>query len=55
MSREMLTNPKCLFSPWIGAPTAQHLWSTGVLSCWPDGLELTPGFYLGSNEQHRLF
>ena len=28
---------------------------SGVLSCWPDGLELTPGFYPGSNEQHRLF
>ena len=24
-------------------------------SCWPDGLELTPGFYPGSNEQRRLF
>ena len=22
---------------------------------WPDGLKLTPGFYPGSNEQHRLF
>ena len=32
---------------------AQHLRPSGVLSCWPDGLELTPG--LGSNEQHRLF
>ena len=28
---------------------------SGVLSCWPVGLELTPGFYPGSNEQHRLF
>ena len=28
---------------------------SGVLSCWPDGLGLTPGFYPGSNEQHRLF
>jgi len=28
---------------------------TAVLICWPDGLELTPGFYPGSNEQHRLF
>ena len=34
---------------------AQHLRSLGVHSCWPDGLELTPGFYLESNEQHRLF
>ena len=34
---------------------AQHLRPSGVLSCWPDGLELTPGFYPGSNEQHRLF
>ena len=34
---------------------AQHLRPSGVFSCWPDGLELTPGFYLGSNEQHRLF
>ena len=24
---------------------AQHLRPSGVLSCWPDGLELTPGFY----------
>ena len=31
------------------------LWPLGVLGCWPDGLELTPGLYLGSNEQHRLF
>ena len=35
--------------------SAQHLRPSGVLSCWPDGLELTPGFYPGSNEQHRLF
>jgi len=28
---------------------------TAVLSCWPDGLELTPGFYPGSNEQRGLF
>jgi len=34
---------------------AQHLRPSGVLSCWPDGLELSPGFYPGSNEQHRLF
>jgi len=34
---------------------AQHLRPSGVLSCWPDGLELTPGFYPGSDEQHRLF
>ena len=34
---------------------AQHLRPSGVFSCWPDGLELTPGFYPGSNEQHRLF
>jgi len=27
----------------------------GVFSCWPDGLELTPGFYPRSNEQNRLF
>ena len=33
----------------------QHLRPSGVLSCWPDGLELTPGFYPRSNEQHRLF
>jgi len=32
----------------------QHLRPSGVFSCWPDGLELTPGFYPGSNEQHRL-
>jgi len=24
-------------------------------SCWPDGLELAPGFYPGSSEPHRLF
>ena len=34
---------------------AQHLRPSGVLSCWLDGLELSPGFYTGSNEQHRLF
>ena len=34
---------------------AQHLQPSGVLSCWPDGLELTPVFYPRSNEQHRLF
>ena len=34
---------------------ARHLRPSGVLSCRPDGLELTPGFYPGSNEQHRLF
>jgi len=34
---------------------AQHLRPSGVLGCWPDGLELTPGFYRGSHEQHRLF
>jgi len=34
---------------------AQHLRPLGILSCWPDGLELTPRFYPGSNEQHRLF
>ena len=33
---------------------AQHLRPSGVLICRPDGLELTPGFYPGSNEQHRL-
>ena len=33
---------------------AQHLRPLGVLSCWPDGLELTPGFYPGSIEQQRL-
>ena len=34
---------------------AQHLQPSGVLSCWSDGLKLTPGFYPGSNEQHRLY
>jgi len=36
---------------------AQYLRPSGVLSCWLDGLELTPGFYPGPNEQaeqHRL-
>ena len=28
---------------------------TYQISRWPDGLELTSGFYPGSNEQHRLF
>ena len=28
---------------------------SGVLGFWPGGLELTPGFYPGSSEQHRLF
>jgi len=40
--------------PYTAFP-AQHLRPSGVLSCWPDGLELTPGFYPRSNEQHRLF
>jgi len=52
---------------WHGccrAPAMQHLidisWSpgpqpSGILSCWPDGLELTPGFYPASSEQYRLF
>ena len=31
---------------------AQHLRPSGVLGCGPDGLELTAGFYPGSNEQH---
>ena len=34
---------------------ARHLRLSDVLSCWPDGLELTPRFYPRSNEQHRLF
>jgi len=34
---------------------AQHLRPSDVLSCWPDDLELSPVFYPGSNEQHRLF
>ena len=34
---------------------AQHVRPSDVLSCWPDGLELSPGFYLGSSKQHRLF
>ena len=33
----------------------QHLRPSGVLSCWPDGLKLTAGFYPGSSEQRRLF
>jgi len=33
----------------------KHLRPLGVLCCWPDSLELTPGFHPGSNEQHRLF
>ena len=48
-------NKKCPH-PSMAFP-AQHLSlrPSGVFSCWPDGLELTPGFYPGSNEQHRLF
>ena len=34
---------------------AQHLRPSGVLSCLPDVLELTPGFYPGFHQQHRLF
>jgi len=34
---------------------AQHVRPSGILGCWPDGLELSLGFYLRSNEQHRLF
>ena len=34
---------------------SKHLRPSGVLSCWPDGLELTLGIYPESNEQHRLF
>ena len=33
---------------------AQHLRPSGVLSCWPDDLDLSPGFYPGSHEQHLL-
>jgi len=32
-----------------------YLRPSGVLSCWPNGLQLTPGFYPRSNDQHRLF
>jgi len=28
---------------------------TAVGRCWTDGPAITPGFYPGSNEQHRLF
>jgi len=33
---------------------AQNLRPSGVLSCWPDDLELTPGFCPGSNEQQTV-
>jgi len=33
----------------------QYLPPSGILSCWPDSLKLTPEFYPGYNEQHRLF
>ena len=47
------TNIKILWTEETA--TAQHLWPSGVLSCWPDGLELSPGFYPGSNEStHSL-
>ena len=47
--------PPTVTYTWGTAFPAQHLRPSDVLSCWPDGLELTPGFYSGSNEQHRLF
>ena len=34
---------------------SQHLRPSGILCCWLNGLELTQGFDLGSNEQHKLF
>ena len=51
--REMQLTQGCIDLLDSGQP-AQHLRPSGVLSCWPDGLELTPGFYPESNEQHRL-
>ena len=33
---------------------AQQLRPSGVLGCWPDGVGLSPVFYPGFNEQHRL-
>jgi len=39
----------------VHAFPAQHLRPSGVLGCWPDGLELALGFYPVSSEQHRLF
>jgi len=34
---------------------AQRLRSPGHSSCWPQSLELFPGFYPGPNHQYRLF
>ena len=51
---EKQTDAKQFQRPFPAFP-AQRLRPSVVLSCWPDGLELTPGFYPGSNEQHRLF
>jgi len=34
---------------------AQYLWSPGLFSCQPHGLELSPGFYPGPDHQCRLF
>ena len=35
--------------------TAQHLWLSGLLSCRPHSLELSPRFYPGPHHQCRLF
>ena len=34
---------------------AQHLWLSGLLSCRPHSLELSPGFYPGPHHQCKLF
>jgi len=46
----------CQPSPtWCTLFPAQHLRPSGVLSRWPDGLEVSPWFYPRSIEQYRLF
>ena len=34
---------------------ARHLWLSGLFSCRPHSLELSPGFYSGPDHQCRLF
>jgi len=48
-----LRHPAVSFYACRAAFPAQHVRPSGVLSCWPDCLELTPRFYPGSDEQQR--
>ena len=44
---------------WLDVPDrvllAQHLRPSGVLGCWPDGLELTPDFIRGPTSSTDCF